>query len=229
MTVQPPAYTVTEAYGAQLRTFDCADLDATLTVTGCAARWIRAQGAKPGAVDPGRFQYGKDDPQRRKGFKPPPVHGLLQRAAGPRHSQQQERAAVLADHAHGLATCSRCPLGALHAGGTHVQRSEHYGAAVCPRCGCGTTRMIGNRVCVSCYNREREVSSGKNARGNKPERLAAIHAIGLRLVVDRSFTPIESRATSTAEVVYQTLRTTKGSITFAPRRRSMAAQMSLFG
>lgn len=31
--------------------------------------------------------------------------------------------------------------------------------------------MIGNRLCVSCYNREREVRIGKNGKGTVPTKL----------------------------------------------------------
>lgn len=80
--------------------------------------------------------------------------------------------------------CSRCPIGAAHAGQRPVTYSRDFASDRCPRCDQGTTRMINDRVCVSCYNREREVRAGANGRGNRPRELAGLGHIPVRIAVD---------------------------------------------
>lgn len=88
-----------------------------------------------------------------------------------------QAAAAKGQAAERFESCRACPIGAAHAGSDHVHLSPLYGAAICPRCREGTTRMIGNPLCVGCYNRERELLSGKNARGNAPVELARTRAL----------------------------------------------------
>jgi len=64
-------------------------------------------------------------------------------------------------------TCSGCALGAVHAG---VQRDdvEFILKDVCVRCQKKAQRLIKHKLCISCYNREREVLVGKDRRGKVP-------------------------------------------------------------
>jgi hypothetical protein len=117
-----------------------------------------------------------------------------------------------------FAACRGCPIGAPHAGYAPIRYSAKFGTAICPRCGAGTTRMIGNRRCVSCYNREREMKAGRNARGNAPVELMErpLHTVEARLVVDGVVRRLRHRDSSgLTETMIQTLRTTKGELAFA--------------
>lgn len=107
--------------------------------------------------------------------------------------------------------------------------------------------MIHDRVCVGCYNREREVQRGVNARGNRPKHLAAMITLSACLTVDNALHPLERRTIAAAhvarvrvgrergaagkpgkpiyaevvrggaaELILQTLRTTRGTIDFHP-------------
>lgn len=110
-----------------------------------------------------------------------------------------------------LLVCRSCPVGAIHAGAVPITVSGLYGSSICPRCRKGATRMIGNRICVGCYNREREYLSGRNARGNAPVRARPLGAVDVRLMVDdvvevRRFEGVVDGL----EVQLQTLRTRKG-------------------
>jgi hypothetical protein len=67
-----------------------------------------------------------------------------------------------------VAKCRDCRIGAAHAGERHVHHSKIFDLGICPRCRRGGSRMIGGRLCVSCYNREREFKIGRNAKGTKP-------------------------------------------------------------
>ena len=83
-----------------------------------------------------------------------------------------------------LAGCVGCPAGIVHAGG-HKAASARPVLAVCSRCRRdpsdasmyrstrqGRIRMVRDgELCVSCFNREREVMLGRNARKTKPRDL----------------------------------------------------------
>ena len=68
--------------------------------------------------------------------------------------------------------CRSCPVGAANAGQVQVKHKDEVLAKLCPRCGRLSDRMIKGKLCVSCYNREREVARGKNRKGNTPVRVA---------------------------------------------------------
>jgi hypothetical protein len=70
--------------------------------------------------------------------------------------------------------CRACPIGAANAGVAQPETQSDEAAAVieleelCPRCYRKGNRLIGDHLCVSCYNRAREVVRGKNRKGNRP-------------------------------------------------------------
>lgn len=141
-----------------------------------------------------------------------------------------------------LGACRTCPLGALHAGRDPTISSPDYGSDQCPRCGFGTTRMVGNRVCVSCYNREAEYLKGRNARGNRPAIFPGLVDQPMVLIVDGRPDRTARRVAVThrirgqvrggaSEAMLQTIRTTRGlSISFGWRGTPayQAAQLELF-
>lgn len=116
-----------------------------------------------------------------------------------------------------LAACRGCVIGAAHAGAVAVSYSSLYGASVCPRCRKGVTRMIGSKVCISCYNRAREVAAGKNARGNAPTKIIALTPVRVRSSVNGGHVQQigSAAAVDIFEPVFQTLRTTPGAMIFA--------------
>lgn len=115
-----------------------------------------------------------------------------------------------------FAACRGCPIGAAHAGEEVIEYSGLYGSSTCPRCRKGTTRMIGSRICVSCYNRERERQTGKNARGNAPTKIQALCDVQFRAVIDDKAKVIRAVGVVDAlEPAIQTLRTTPGKAVFA--------------
>lgn len=146
---------------------------------------------------------------------------LTMQGCGARWREAQTAGGEAADR---VAHCRGCSIGALHAGFRPIAYSRWFGVSICPRCSKGTTRMIGGSRCVSCYNRERELRAGRNARGNKPVELLErpLHAVELRLVVDDEPRRVRhGPTTGLAETLIQILRTTKGEIGFgfiAPAR-----------
>jgi hypothetical protein len=140
---------------------------------------------------------------------------MAQTGCGARWREAQDAKGHAVDR---LEPCRSCSIGAAHAGEVHVQYSRYYGAAICPACRRGAFRMINNRVCVSDYNRRREMKAGKNARGNKPAELMQkpLRTVEFMLIVDG-----EARLTQMDgcvdlfEAMLQTMRTTKGELAFA--------------
>lgn len=121
--------------------------------------------------------------------------------------------------AEAFEACRSCAIGASHAGLAHVHHSPFYGAAICPRCEEGNTRIIGGRLCINCYNRERELLAGRNARGNRPRYVSAeapLRSLDLRISINgRARRERIERVTGTREVVLQRLRATRGQVAFA--------------
>jgi hypothetical protein len=69
--------------------------------------------------------------------------------------------------------CHGCDIGARHAGESAAAAANTDGLGlICVRCHRTASRFVRGLVCISCYNREREVAIGVNARGKKPVRLA---------------------------------------------------------
>jgi hypothetical protein len=118
--------------------------------------------------------------------------------------------------------CGDCAIGSAHAGERHVHRSRIFDLEICPRCRRGGARMPGNRRCISCYNREREVKAGKNAKGTKPglvldpRRLGAILNYGApdQRLVDL----LDPLTQDTIELAVQVLRTVRGRVAFCRPR-----------
>ena len=106
------------------------------------------------------------------------------------------------DRADRLVAFRPCPIGAAHAHRPLVHYSPLYGSLICPRCGKGTTRMILWRKCVNCYNRQRELLAGRNAKGAAPSQMLPLVAVEVSYTVDGNARRYHSqRATGRAEVM----------------------------
>lgn len=73
--------------------------------------------------------------------------------------------------------CRTCPIGAAHAGKPQPATAATVESlqCLCPRCQRQAPRLINGRLCVSCYNREREALRGRNAKGGVPRLTAILH------------------------------------------------------
>lgn len=151
-----------------------------------------------------------------KFFRCEPLRATMsQRGCGERWRLAQVAAGELAER---FGDCRSCPIGAAHAGGEFVRHSPLFGAAICPRCRRGTTRMIQDRVCVGCRNREYEIRDGRNARGNPPsDRVLRMgpRPVEMIVVVDGVARTMRPLAADLLEPMIQTLRTTRGELAFA--------------
>lgn len=103
--------------------------------------------------------------------------------------------------------CLRCPVGALHAGETAASMSPLRGSNTCARCQRVAERLIGKHICVSCYNRQRELTIGRNAKGTKPTKLKPLHRRKIRYQAGSEVEMFElEHSESTAELIVATLR-----------------------
>jgi hypothetical protein len=117
------------------------------------------------------------------------------------------------DDVSALHKCRTCPIGAAHSGESVVERSPIFGMSLCARCRGGTTRMIGNRLCPSCYNRNLEYAKGTNRKGTVPTFRFAPRRIGV--VTAGGYAEVRDELTAdTAELAVQLLRTVTGRIMF---------------
>jgi hypothetical protein len=101
-------------------------------------------------------------------------------------------------------------------------RSAIFNMPFCPRARRGGERMIGNRLGVSAYNRQREFVIGKNSKGTLPSIKLGPRRIGIIIDYDGPDPQyIEAGGDLTAdalELVIQTMRTVPGRLAFcAPR------------
>ena len=131
------------------------------------------------------------------------------------------------------AQCRSCPLGAQHAGEPTASISPLKGTLTCSRCHRQSSRawLIGKRLCVSCWNREREVVRGRNAKGNKPVKLQSLDPRSIYVLeAGTPRTLHQPRTQSHDELVVDALRDCKGSVSFMhnPAAGALMAQLRLF-
>lgn len=124
-----------------------------------------------------------------------------------------------------LRHCVECPVGAKNAGVDLAAPFQRR--ALCVRCGSGAGRMVLGRLCMSCYNREREWRIGKNAKGRQPREYKPLGrflftrlADGHRYLVEASCV-VEARLTAQKIWGFVDLR-------LDPRKSLLSNQISFF-
>ena len=88
--------------------------------------------------------------------------------------------------------CATCCTGAKRAGCSQPEPtlSDHL-RRVCSRClNPDSDRIIGERFCVSCYNRHREALVGRNAKGTRPRLADRLHTVRLAVGNGESAEPM---------------------------------------
>lgn len=134
------------------------------------------------------------------------------------------------DNSERRASCKCCPLGASHAGEDKANMSALKGMPICARCHRTAQRLIGAHRCVSCYNRERELRVGRNAKGSAPTRLAALEPRRLFFWMgDAPTSLVLDRSLDTDELIVAALRDSRDRVRFAFHgARPRARQLSLW-
>lgn len=104
-------------------------------------------------------------------------------------------------------TCRNCPTGADHAQVAPPPPSRFARSLRCTRCHRSANRLIRGVICLSCYNREREVLIGRNRKGNPPKFCPPIIACQVAVVgeVGTEVVKVE-RVASRVEAVLTLLR-----------------------
>lgn len=114
--------------------------------------------------------------------------------------------------------CRLCPLGAVHAGEVAASMSPLKGSLTCSRCHRTATRLIGKMMCVSCYNRAREVALGRNAKGTIPVKLGKLDLRRIRFKAGATITELTMhKSIDMDELIVAALRDSKQSVVFAFR------------
>lgn len=104
-------------------------------------------------------------------------------------------------------SCRSCPIGAMHAGEGDVHMSQLRGIEICSRCHRVGMRLVSGDICVSCWNRQREVLVGKNARGRKPMNHPPIQPMQITYVCGQEVLTLKRQhAVCAEELVIAALR-----------------------
>lgn len=115
-----------------------------------------------------------------------------------------------------LHACNRCAIGAAHCGKTLGAQQNTAASKACSRCHRTPPRLLNGSICVSCYNREREVNLGHNSRGKLPMKVRPLHPV-LLYILDLGHEPqtIEftvPRAVDTMEAVLTAIKRQPGAV-----------------
>jgi hypothetical protein len=122
--------------------------------------------------------------------------------------------------------CRNCAIGAANAGKVVVPATVALDEIrmICSRCERNASRLIHADLCVSCYNRHREVLIGRNAKGNRPLLADKLHPHRLVLIKRGSVrivrTPI---VTGVPEAMLSMAKAAGGAVAFGRRRVSWSA------
>lgn len=117
---------------------------------------------------------------------------------------------------HRRSQCRFCPIGAVHSGERESENSSRlYGSMMCSRCQRISNRLVGNRICISCYNRQSECKKGKNAKGNPLKLIRHYYAVNI-LIVRKGTVQIRvtENIMSFQEAIFSILLTEKENIVF---------------
>lgn len=102
--------------------------------------------------------------------------------------------------------CRGCEIGAGHAGAAAVAPPAPPDRE-CLRCGAVAPRLLRQQLCVSCYNRERELLTGRYRRKQPPRGLTIRH---LQVLVAGLGAPVAVSAASSLEALRVAARRAPG-------------------
>ncbi|WP_407122184.1 hypothetical protein [Bradyrhizobium sp. STM 3561] len=117
--------------------------------------------------------------------------------------------------------CRGCQIGAEHAGERGANTHPLRGTTTCGRCHRGASRLIHGHLCVSCFNRERELIKGRNGKGTPPIKLARLDPRSVTYQrADRTVhTRAIDRTVDMEEVLVAVLRDEQQAVRFGFRAR----------
>lgn len=109
-----------------------------------------------------------------------------------------------------LRVCWGCPIGAANAGEAPTPAAPTDRA--CLRCGATGRRLVRKQICVSCFNREREVVTGRYRRLVPP---AGLRITELQVQLVGSLAPLPVRVASLTEALLVAARRHPGAAILA--------------
>jgi len=116
----------------------------------------------------------------------------------------------------GRHACRSCTLGARHAGKapTNAVAADAW-AMICDRCTRHADRMIGGRLCVSCWNRAREARVGFNRKGGRPQLLDRLRTQRVTVTESGAARVVEeANVLGAAEIMIHIARAAPGPVAF---------------
>lgn len=123
--------------------------------------------------------------------------------------------------------CIACPTGAERAGRaiSPTAPAQEVWRMCCPRCRRLTTRLIGKRLCPSCYNRTLEVIKGRNGKGGIPwQTLERLHPESMVMSDGASVRLLHNDMVADAEeLIIVNARVATGPVMFGRRPVNVAA------
>jgi len=114
--------------------------------------------------------------------------------------------------------CFTCQIGAANAGETISATAAETEAlrCICPRCRRRSDRIIAGRLCISCYNRQREVNVGRNRKGTRPRLTDVLHTETFAVVTSAGIRVAKAEAvTGILEAMLACARAATGPVAFA--------------
>lgn len=136
-----------------------------------------------------------------------------------------------------MSACRFCPIGAAHSGKVDPLRAPSTSAKVsiigrpdsstrCTRCGRSDLRIIhsGGGVCISCWNRQREWTLGRNARGTEPKTFVPLQSRRVGIVVggERCY-QLVAQTQNDAEPLARSIREVPDGLAFHDEQPGIAA------
>jgi hypothetical protein len=117
--------------------------------------------------------------------------------------------------------CRNCSIGAGNAGRVVAPAAVALDEIrmICPRCERVASRLIKGKLCVSCYNRQREVIVGRNAKGNRPQLSDKLHTLHFVVIQGgRSRIVHRPNVTGQSEAILSLAKSIGGTVAFGRRR-----------
>ncbi len=118
----------------------------------------------------------------------------------------------------GRFACLGCQVGKVNAGGEPAGPAELAAEVwhdVCARCLTSGSRVINGRLCVSCYNRDREAAIGRDRKGHRPVLADAIHPVTIVMQRGDQVERLHAdRVLAAAEMMVAAAKAQKTSLTF---------------
>lgn len=169
------------------------------------------------------------------------IHGIDLVRCEPRHLWLREAACINdwrrarkhPDPEHANYLCVGCATGCARAGEAPEMARRDRALSKrkwCVRCHRPATRLIHKRLCVSCYNRQREAGVGRDRRGRVPRNAPRLYLADLLLGAPACISVVRvARVASTLEAALVLCREQDSPVFISRHVQPVRGQQRLFG